>query len=138
MLYSLERKNLNHFVNFILEALVLSIIDVVKTSLETKRSEFIDRQEIEGQQRVALKPFIKRSEIQFKNLVKATRGKMARQTLVTYLQRAVDQDILKRRETGRTTYYTLSFASPELDTLKKWLDFAKKRLAYIPDNLKYL
>ncbi|MBI2596659.1 Fic family protein [Candidatus Daviesbacteria bacterium] len=138
LLYSLERKNLNHFVNFVLEALVLSIIGVVKTSLETKRNEFIGRLELEleGQIPVVLKPFIKRSEIQFKNLAKATRGKIARQTLVTYLQRAVDQDILKKREAGRSTYYTLNFASPELDTFKKWLGFAGKRLVYIPDNMK--
>ena len=138
LLYSLERRNLNHFVNFMLEALVLSIIDVVKTSLKTKRSEFLDRQELEGQIHVVLKPFIKRGEIQFKNLVRANRSKMARQTLVTYLQRAVEQDILKKRESGRATYYRLNFDSPELKTLKKWLDFAKKRLTYIPDNIKLI
>lgn len=136
LLYSLERKNLNHFASFILEALVLSIIDVVKTSLETKRSEFLGRQELEGQIRVALRPFIKRGEIQFKNLVKATKGKIARQTLVTYLQRAVDQDILIKRETGRTTYYSLNFKTPELETFQKWLVFVKNRLTYIPDNIK--
>ena len=138
LLYSLERKNLNHFVSFMLEALILSIIAVVKTSLETKRSEFIDRQELEGQIRIVLRPFIKRGEIQFKNLVKATRGKIARQTLVTYLQRAVDQGILSKRATGRTTYYVLNFKTPELDTLQRWLAFVKKRLTYIPDNIKLI
>src|SRR3989338_8475436 len=138
LLYSLERRNLNHFVNFMLEALMFSMFDVVKTSLKTKRSEFLDRQELEGQIHVVLKPFIKRGEIQFKNLVRANRSKMARQTLVTYLQRAVEQDILKKRESGRATYYRLNFDSPELKTLKKWLDFAKKRLTYIPDNIKLI
>ena len=66
LLYSLERRNLNHFVAFVLEALVLSIIDVVKTSLEAKRQEFLARFELEGQMDLVLKPLIKRSEIQFK------------------------------------------------------------------------
>lgn len=136
LLYSLERKNLNHFVDFVLEALVLSIIDVIKTSLETKRSEFINRQELEGQAKLVLRPFIKRGELQFKNLAKVTRGKIARQTLVTYLQKAVEGDILHKREEGRTTYYSLNFAAPETETLKKWLIFAKQRLPYLPDDIR--
>lgn len=138
LLFSLERKNLNHFVAFIQEALVLSIIDVVKTSLETKRLEFIRRQELEGQIELVLKPLIKRSEVQFKNLARITRGKIARQTLVTYLQKAVDQGIITRRETGRVTYYGLNFETQETETLQKWLVFAKKRLTYIPDTIRLI
>lgn len=138
LLYSLEHKNLNHFVSFMLEALVLSIIDVVKTSLETKRSEFLDRQEVLGPEKLVLKPFIKRGEMQFKNLARFTRGKISRPTLVTYLQRVVELGVLKRREAGRNTYYTLNFTSPEEETINKWLVFAKKRLAYIPDDIKLI
>lgn len=138
LLYSLERKNLNHFVSFMQEALVLSIIDVVKTSLETKRSEFIERQEVAGPEKLVLKPFVKRGELQFKHLARLTRGKITRPTLVTYLQRAVKQDVLQKREAGRNTYYTLTFASPETETLNKWLVFAKKRLSYIPDDIKLI
>lgn len=138
LLYSLERRNLNHFVAFVLEALVLSIIDVVKTSLETKRSEFLDRQELKGQAKLILKSFIKRGEIQFKNLARTTRGKIARQTLVTYLQKVVAQEILRKRESGRTTYYSLNFETPEEETLTKWLSFAKQRLSYIPDDMKLI
>jgi len=138
LLYSLERKNLNHFVSFVLEALVLSIIDVVKTSLEVKRSEFINRQEVEGQLNLVLKPFIKRGQLQFKTLAKVTRRKIARQTLVTYLQRAVEQGILRRKESGRTTYYKLNFEIPETETLNKWLTFAKQKLTFIPDDIKLL
>ncbi len=138
LLFSLERKNLNHFVAFVQEALVLSIIDVVKTSLEAKRQEFIGRQEVEGQMDLILKPLIKRSEVQFKNLARITRGKIARQTLVTYLARAVDQGILHRRETGRVTYYGLNFEAPETETLQKWLEFAKPRLAFIPDDVRLI
>ena len=108
LLYSLERKNLNHFAAFVLESLVLSILDVVKTSLEAKRSEFIKRQELEGNMHLILKPFIKRRQMQFKNIIRVTKGKMARQTVVTYLEKAVDKGILAKRETGRVTYYSLS------------------------------
>lgn len=138
LLFSLERKNLNHFVAFVQEALVLSVIDVVKTSLEAKRQEFIGRQELEGQMALVLKPLIKRSEVQFKNLARITQGKIARQTLVTYLQKAVDQGILHRREAGRVTYYGLNFDAPEVETLQKWFAFAKQRLAYIPDDVRLI
>lgn len=138
LLYSLERKNLNHFAGFILESLVLSIIDVIKTSLEAKRSEFIGRFEIEGNTRLVLRPFIKRGELQFKHIARITGGKIARQTLITYLQKAVDQGILAKREAGRAVYYSLAFKAPETDTLQKWLAFAKERLAYIPDDIKLI
>lgn len=138
LLYSLERKNLNHFVAFVLEALVLSIIDVVKTSLEAKRNEFIEKHELEGNIRLVLKPLVKRSELQFKHIARITKGKVARQTLVTYLQKAVDQEILHKRQTGRVTYYGLNFEAPEIKTLQKWLAFAKQRLTYIPDDNKLI
>lgn len=138
LLYSLERKNLNHFVAFVLEALVVSIIDVVKTSLEAKRSEFIASLEPEGTMRLILKPLIKRSELQFKNIARITRGKIARQTLVTYLSKAVDQGMILKRESGRVTYYGLSIKAPEIDILSKWLTFAKARLPYIPDDIRFI
>lgn len=138
LLFSLERKNLNHFVAFVLEALVLSIIDVVKISLEAKRKDFVDGKTPPGNMRLVLKPLIKRSELQFKNMARKTRGKVARQTLVTYLSKAVGQGILKRRETGRVTYYSLAFKAPETETLQKWLSFAKERLTYIPDDIRFI
>lgn len=136
LLYSLERKNLNHFVAFFLEAMVVSIISVVKTSLEVKRNEFLDRQNVAGQMKAALRPLIKRQEIQFKNLFRHARGKMARQTFVTYLQKATKQGILVKRESGRTTYYRLNVDVPEVTTLKKWQSAIGKRLAYIPDDIR--
>lgn len=138
LLYSLERRNLNHFVSFVQEALVLSMIDVVKLSLEAKRSEFLERQDIDNQIKSILKPLIKRSEMQFKNLFKHSRSKIARQTFVNYLQKAVDDDVIIKREEGRTTYYSLSLlgSQPEEDTLKNWLTFAKQKLPFIPDDIK--
>lgn len=138
LLYSLERKNLNHFVGFVQEALVLSIISVVKTSLESKRAEFLEKQETDHQIKSILRPLVKRQEVQFKNLFKHSKGKIARQTFVNYLQRATDEDIVVKREEGRTTYYqfNLKTPGPEEETLKEWLQFAKQRLSYIPDDLK--
>ncbi|EKD90083.1 MAG: hypothetical protein ACD_32C00034G0001 [uncultured bacterium] len=138
MLYSLERRNLNHFVAFVQEALVLSMISVVKTSLEAKRNEFLERQDLDSQIKSILRPLIKRSQLQFKNLFKYSKGKLARQTFVNYLQKAVDAGIVAKREEGRTTHYHLSLKSPqpEEETLKKWLDFANQRLSFIPNDIK--
>jgi len=138
LLYSLERKNLNHFVSFMLEALSLSIISVLKTSLEVKRGEFLDRQELENTAKAVLKPLIKRHELQFKNLVRFSQKKMARQTLITYLQKAVEDNVITRKEEGRTTYYSLNFSVPEYTTLETWLTFVKKRLNFIPDDIKLI
>ncbi|MBI5356644.1 Fic family protein [Candidatus Collierbacteria bacterium] len=136
LLYSLERKNLDHFVSFALEALVLSIVSVVKTSLEVKRSEFLDRQNLEGLMKTALQPLVKHQEVQFKNLFRHARKKMARQTLVTYLQKATEQDMLAKRESGRTTFYGLNIDFPEVNTLKKWRDVIAKKLTFIPDEIR--
>lgn len=136
LLYSIERKNLNHFVGFVQEALVLSMISVVKTSLEAKRQEFLAKQDTDDQIKLILKPLIKQQELQFKNLFKTASGKMARQTFVTYLQKATEENIVAKREAGRTTYYSLSLKTPEEETLNSWLTFIKKRLSYIPDDIK--
>lgn len=136
LLYSLERRNLNHFIGFVQEALVLSMISVVKTSLEAKRAQFLARQDTETQIKLILKPLIKRSELQFKNLFKAVKGKMARQTFVTYLQKATNEHIVVKREAGRTTYYSINLENPEEETLKSWFTFVQKRLSYIPDDIK--
>lgn len=138
LLYSLERMNLNHFTGFVEEALVLSMISVVKTSLESKRSEFLEKQDIDDQIKMVLKPLIKRSELQFKNLFKHNRGKVARQTFVNYLQKAVEEGIIQKREEGRSTYYCFNILRPEPEeaTLKEWLNLANNRLSYIPDDIK--
>ena len=137
LLYSLERTNLNHFVAFVLEALVLSLIGVLKTSLEVKRSQFLDRHDLDSTTRIILKPLIKRHEFQFKHLARSTKGKLARQTLVNYLQKSIKLGIINRCAIGRTTYYQLNFSAPEQDTFKKWLAFARQHLSFIPPNILY-
>jgi len=138
LLYSLERRNLNHFVSFVQEALVLSMIGVLKLSLASKRSEFLSNQTSDEQILLTFKPLLKRRELQFKNLFIAVRGKMARQTFVNQLQKATDEKIILKREVGRTTYYSLNFNAPEEEALTKWLNFVKKKLDYIPDEIKLL
>ncbi len=135
LLASLERKNLNHFVSFVEEAIVLSIISVLKTSIEVKRAEFMNKQQIDGQMYLALKPLIKRQEVQYKNLFRYIRNKMARQTFVNYLQKAVEREIITKREIGRATYYQLSVHLPEEKTLGVWIALASKRLDSMPKEL---
>lgn len=136
LLYSLERRNLNHFVAFVQEALVLSMISVVELSLQAKRSEYLSGQTEDNQIRLVLKPLIKRKELQFKNLFKAARKKMARQTFVNHLQKATQQGIIQKREVGRLTYYSLNLKTVEEETINKWLSFARQRLSYIPEDIK--
>lgn len=136
LLYSLERKNLNHFVNFIEEAIVFSMIIVIKTSLESKRLEFLNSQDIEKQVKLVLKPLIKQGEIQFKNLFKISKRKISRQTFVNYLEMAVKQKIILKKAVGKKTYYSLNFTSAEESILKEQIDFVSKKANYIPDYIK--
>jgi Fic family protein len=136
LLFSLERKNLNHFVGFFQEAFGLSILSVVKTSLEVKRKAFLDSQNTDEQIIRICKPLIKKHEIQFKNLFKNITGKMARQTFVTYLQQATDEKIINRREAGKTTFYSLNISPQEEGTFNTMLSFVKTKLTFIPDEIK--
>ncbi|MBU1323429.1 Fic family protein [Patescibacteria group bacterium] len=134
LLYSLERKNLNHFVSFIQEAIMFSMISVIKTSLEAKRDEYLKKQTTDLTVINITKPLIKRKELQFKHLFKPAAKKMARQTFVTYLQKAVDNQIIIKRKMGRSTFYSLNLEIPEEKTISEWLNFFKKKLGYIPDE----
>jgi len=135
LLFSLERKNLNHFTAFFQEALVLSMLAVIKTSIETKRKQFLDKQTTDSQIRVICKPLIKKHEVQFKNLLKNITNKMSRQTFVNYLQQSVDQKIVIRRESGKTTFYSLNIAPEEEATFQNMLKFAQSKLSFVPDEI---
>lgn len=135
LLYSLDRQNLNHFTSFMLEALVLSMISVVKTSIESKRSDFLNASSLSEKEKLILKPLIKRHELQFKVLHKLSKKKAARQTLASYLKKAVEKKIIFRRKSGRSVYYGFTIKTPEQDVIKKWIGFAKDRLPYIPDDI---
>lgn len=138
LLYSLERKNLNHFVSFIQEAIMLSMISVIKTSLEAKRNEYLNIRTIDTTIKNIIKPLIKRKELQFKHLIKHVGRKMARQTFVTNLQKAVDEQIITKNNIGRSTYYSLNITFPEEKIINNRLVFIKKKLSYIPDEFLLL
>jgi len=138
LLFSLERKNLNHFTTFFQEALVLSMLSVIKTSIETKRKQYLESKSQDSQIRLICKPLIKKHEVQFKNLAKSIAHKMARQTFVNYLQLAVDQKIVNRRESGKTTFYSLAISPVEEATFQTMLDFVQSRLPFVPDEIKLL
>jgi Fic family protein len=136
LLASLEKRNLNHFVKFFQEAIVLSIVSVIKTSLEVKRKEFLEGSDAEDQVKEILKPLIKYHEIQFNNLLRYTGRKVARQTFVTYLQRATEQGLVTRREQGRNTYYALNISPQEEKVLHDLIEIVKSKLTFIPDEIK--
>lgn len=134
LLFSLERHNLNHFVNFCQEALVLSMMAVIKASIEAKRSNFLEAFNLEENTAKILKPLIKRREIQFKQLIKMSGNKMARQTFVDNLNKAIEMNAVVKRDEGKKTYYTLPVIVPELALYGRWLTVIKKKLPYIPDS----
>lgn len=133
LLTSLLRRDFNPFVSFTQEAIALSIISVVKTSLELKRSQFLENSKDE-QIKSVLRPLIKHRQVQFKNLIRVSGKKMARQTFVNYLQRAVTTGITQKISRGKTTYYRLNFKPEEEQLLKKWLELLKEKSLYIPDE----
>lgn len=136
LLFSLERRNLNHFVNFVEEAITLSMASVIKTSIDSKRLEFLNNQKVEKQIKSILKPLTKQKSIQFKNLLKMSKRKVSRQTFVNYIENALTQKIILRSEVGKNTYYTLNITAPEEETLEEWLETISKKLGYIPDFIK--
>lgn len=135
LLYSLERRNLNHFTSFILEAIVLSIIFVTKTSLESKRKEFLERKVNDEKIRMVLNPLIKRRQLQFKSLFKFAKKRIARQTFVTYLQKATKNGWVNKRKQGKAVYYSLNLKVSEDKIIEKWVKFARDRIAYVPDDI---
>ncbi|MDD4531743.1 MAG: Fic family protein [Candidatus Pacebacteria bacterium] len=135
LLASLQRKNLNYFSSFAMESLALSIISVVKTSIEVERSDFLKKQDIEESMLKSFSPLIKRREIQFKNIFKENKKRVSRQTLINHLNKGVDLKILSKREEGRNTYYGINISLPEEETYKKWIVFARERLSYVPDDI---
>ncbi len=136
LLFSLEKRSLNHFVGFFQEALVLSILGVLKTSLEVKRDEFINNQELDDITKTILKPLTKQHEVQFKNLYKEVNRKYARQTFVNYLEKATTEGVITRRGEGRAVYYSLNRIFREEQQLHALLDFVKPKLSFIPDEIK--
>jgi len=137
LMYSIEHFNLNQFASYSLESLAYSLIGVFKTSLEMKKAEYL-QSKIEDSQIVKLfTPFVKKREIQFKNLHKITKNKVSRPTLVTYLQKATNDQMLIRRTAGKNVYYSLNVeTSGEQNTYNLWMQRIKNYLSYAPPEYK--
>lgn len=136
LMYSMERKNLNHFTTLTQEAIVLSIIEVIKTSLESQRSAFLSRQNIDEKVLAVIKPLIKRGEMQYKDLWKRSKGKISNKTFANYLAQSVEDSAILRRKDGKRTYYKLNVDYPEEHLLKDWIRRINRKLSYVPDRYK--
>lgn len=134
LLASLEKHNLNYFSAFFQEAVSLSLVSVLKTAVEMKRAEFLDRSPLDAPVKSLLTHFVKQKRIQFKNLARYAKNKMARQTLVDYLQKAVEAGVTAKEEKGRTSFYSLKLDLPEEKIIAKWLLRLGKKLPYIPEE----
>jgi hypothetical protein len=127
---------LNNFVTFVLEALVLSIIDVVKTSVEVQRSLYLRNLDIESKIVPIIRPLVKQGELQYKKLWKIAKKKITNKTFATYLQEGVSTGYLRKREQGRNVYYSLNVEFPEEKMLNEWMQEISKKLIFIPDDYK--
>jgi Fic family protein len=134
LLLSLQRKNLNYFVSFIQEALFFSLISIVKTSIEAQRIEFLTNKALSVRLNQICAPLVKQKTMQYKTLFKISRAKLklAEQTFVNDLKKAVDDKILFKQEDGKKVYYSLNLTLPEEKWYRELIAFAKTRLSYIP------
>lgn len=132
----LNSKNLNHFTNFVQETISISMIAVIKTSLESKRLDFLNKRDIDNATKSILKPLIKQKQIQFKNLFKIAKRKVSRQTFVNYLEKAVNQNIIIKKAIGKSTYYSLNFEALEEKVIEENVKYLLKKLNFIPDYIK--
>lgn len=137
LLYSLQHHNLNHFTYFVIEAISFAMLDVLKTSIEIKNVEFLEHSQLDTNIQSVIKPLIKRGEIQFKSLEKLSKRKVARQTLITYLQKAQDQNIINRRAEGKKVYYSLAADQlTEKAQYSQWLKIIQAKLSFIPPEFR--
>ena len=134
LLYSLTHANFNHFTSFILESAIYSMIGVIKTTIEVKRREYVNRATSITAERKLLAPLIKHYELQFKHFARANRTKMARQTLVNMLASLTEKSILIRREEGKKVYYSLNLVFSESNLLSTWIQETKTKISYLPKS----
>lgn len=136
LLATLTKHNLNYFAGFFQEAMTLSLLSVIKTAIEIKRDEFLDKQGLDRPVKMVLTPLIKHKKVQFKNLAKINKNKMARQTMIDYLQKALDLKIITKEDAGRATFYSLNFSVPEEQTYVHWLTILRQKLPFLPEEFK--
>jgi Fic family protein len=134
LFYSLSRKNLNDFTAFIQEAIVLSIANVLKTSIEVQKNNIIKRMNLNNKFLPIIKRLIKHKELQYKKLWRMIKGKMANKTFASYLQEGVEIGIFIKREQGKNTYYRLNIELDEEKYLSELIQDLSKKLAFLPSD----
>lgn len=135
LIASLNRKHLNYFSAFVLEAAALSILGVLKTSIEFQRQQKIDEYRLDHNSASIAKHLVKRKELSFKNLYRRVKNKMARQTFATRLKKMLSIGCMQKRGSGKKVYYSLSLRLSEEKLYKtKWLELIKNNLKIIPDE----
>ncbi|MFH1959317.1 MAG: Fic family protein [Patescibacteria group bacterium] len=136
LLNSLKKRHLNYFTNLTLEAGVLSILGVLKTSIESLRSRAVKQGDLGEKEQQIIKWLVKRKELNFKSLTRKTRGKMARQTLATYLKKLVEEGWLRKRASGKNVFYSLDLDLREEGLYQQWLGLVLEKLSFVPDEYR--
>lgn len=135
LIESLYKHNLNNFVSFASEALFFSVVGVAVGVLQRKKQAFLNIGGLDDKIVKILKPLVKRHELKFGRFYALAKRKVARQTFVTYLDEAVTKGVVKKREHGKNTYYSLAGNYFETDLLVGWLNVGLNKLNFLPDDL---
>lgn len=140
LLLSLQRKNLNYFVSFVQESLFFSQLSIVKAAIETARIDFVKNGVKEKRIKKIVEPLVKQKTMQYKNLFKIARRKLkiAEQTFVTDLKKAIDEKYLIKLEAGKKTFYQLNLKATEEKWYSQLILFAKNKIKYIPHEFNKL
>jgi hypothetical protein len=136
LLDAVIKHNLNHFVNFSTEALFFSIAGVIKTSLESQKNDFLAGSDLRPEEKKILRPLVKRRMAQFGRLWALNGRRPSKQTFSNYLETAVGAGVLKKKTSGRNTYYRLNGAWPEEEILSTWLKKIGGRVEYVPEEFQ--
>jgi len=135
LINSLYKHSFNPFVAFASEALYFSALGVIKGVLERKKQEFINNSNLGLPAIKLLKSLVKNGELKFSRFYALSKRKVSRQTFINYLNEALDQQIIIKREQGRNTYYSVAGNYLEVDILKEKLKIAREKLNYLPPDL---
>jgi len=136
LLSSITKRHLNYFTAFTMESASLSILGVLKTSIESLREANISQNGLGDKEKQILKWLIKRKEMNFKSLLGKLKNKMAKQTLVTYLKKLTSENLIKRRKDGKRVLYSLNLDLAEEELYLEWISIINKKLKFIPSEYR--
>lgn len=132
---ALYKHNLNYFVSFASEALLLSIVGVTASVLQRKKAIYLSNSGLDDKIIKVLKPLIKRREVKFGRFYALAKRKIVRQTFINYLSEAVEKGIVIRREQGKNVYYSLAGTYLETSLINNWLVTARDKINFLPNDL---